>query len=128
MNAKWLVDLPGYGFAASVSKKERYGWQHMIELYLSGRPMLKAVFVLVDANIDATKLDWEMLTWLKSIGMPFYVVANKIDRISQPKLVLQCQKLAKDLECSPENIGWVSAKKGTGIAGLRAILSSLLEL
>ena len=48
INDKWIVDLPGYGFAASVSKKERNGWQRMIELYLSGRPMLKAVFVLVD--------------------------------------------------------------------------------
>ena len=90
--------------------------------------MLKAVFVLVDANIDATKLDREMLKWLNSIGMPCYVVANKIDRIPQPKFALQCQKLAKGLECPPEDIGWVSAKKGTGVAGLRAILSSLLEL
>jgi GTP-binding protein EngB required for normal cell division len=100
----------------------------MVELYLSTRPMLKAVFVLVDANIDATKPDREMLGWLNSIGMCYYVVANKIDRISQSKHVQQRQKLAKGLGCSPESIGWVSAKKGTGIDRLRVFLSSVIEL
>jgi len=127
-SGKWLVDLPGYGFAASVSKKEKKGWRRMIELYLSTRPMLKAVFVLVDARLDATELDREMLEWLNSIGMPCYVVANKIDRIPQSKYVRQRQKLAKGLGCSPESIGWVSAKKGTGIGALRVFLSGVLEL
>ena len=128
MNAKWIVDLPGYGFAASVSKKERYGWKRMIELYLSGRPMLKTVFVLVDAHINALELDRQILKWLNSIGMPCCVVANKIDRIPQPKLEQQYRKLAEDLGYPQESIYWVSAKKGTGIGGLRAVLSRLLEL
>ncbi|MCX5703432.1 MAG: ribosome biogenesis GTP-binding protein YihA/YsxC, partial [Candidatus Omnitrophica bacterium] len=45
---KWIVDLPGYGFAA-VPKKEKDSWKHMIEYYFSTRPSLKAIFVLIDA-------------------------------------------------------------------------------
>jgi len=127
-DGKWIIDLPGYGFAAFVSKKEQNDWKNMLQLYLSGRPSLKTVFVLVDASISATKIDCEMLMWLDSIGMPYYVAANKIDKIAQPNFSGQCRKLAEGLKCAPENIGWVSAKKGTGIPELREILSGLLEL
>jgi|WetSurMetagenome_2_1015567.scaffolds.fasta_scaffold500823_1 GTP-binding protein len=124
---KWIVDLPGYGFAA-VSMKERDNWKHMIECYLSSRSSLKAVFVLIDAHVGATALDRQMLVWLKTTGMPYRVIVNKIDHITQVKLVEQRQSLALDLEVMPERILWVSAKKGTGINDLQAVTSSFLAL
>ena len=124
---KWIVDLPGYGFAA-VPINERNSWKHMIEYYFSSRPSLKAIFVLVDAYVGATALDRQMLAWLKSAGMSYHIIVNKIDRIAQVKLVEQRQSLALDLEVMPERILWVSAKKGTGIKELQAIISSFLAL
>jgi GTP-binding protein len=124
---KWVVDLPGYGFAA-VSIEERNSWKHMIDYYLSSRPSLKAIFVLVDAYVGATALDRQMLAWLKSVGMSYRIIVNKIDRITQVKLVEQRQSLALDLEVMPECILWVSAKKGTGIKELQTIISSFLAL
>ncbi|MFH0771754.1 MAG: ribosome biogenesis GTP-binding protein YihA/YsxC [Candidatus Omnitrophota bacterium] len=124
---KWIVDLPGYGFAA-VPIKERNSWKHMIEYYFSNRLSLKAIFVLVDAYVGATALDRQMLAWLKSIGMSYHIIVNKIDRITQVKLVEQRQSLALDLEVMPERILWVSAKKGIGIKELYTIVSSLLAL
>ncbi|HAH21711.1 MAG TPA: YihA family ribosome biogenesis GTP-binding protein [Candidatus Omnitrophica bacterium] len=124
---KWIVDLPGYGFAA-VSIREKDSWKHMIECYLSSRSSLKAIFVLVDAHVGATALDRQMLAWLKSTGMPYRVIVNKIDRITQVKLVEQRQNLSLDLEVMPERILWVSAKKGTGIEGLQVVTSSFLAL
>jgi GTP-binding protein len=126
-NGKWIVDLPGYGFAA-VSKAERNSWKHMIEDYFSSRPVLKAIFVLVDAHVGATALDRQMLAWLKRIGMPYYIIVNKIDRITQVKLIEQRQSLALDLEVTAEHIIWVSAKKGTGIKELQTVVSGLLAL
>ena len=126
-NGKWIVDLPGYGFAA-VSIQEKDNWKHMIECYLSSRPSLKAIFVLVDAYVGATVLDRQMLAWLKSAGMPYCIVVNKIDRITQVNLAEQRQSLALDLEVMPEHILWVSAKKGTGIKELQPVISSLLGL
>ena len=124
---KWIVDLPGYGFAA-VSIREKDSWKHMIECYLSSRSSLKAIFVLVDAHVGATALDRQMLAWLKSTGMSYRVIVNKIDRITQVKLVEQRQNLSLDLEVMPERILWVSAKKGTGIEGLQVVTSSFLAL
>ncbi len=124
-DGKWIVDLPGYGFAA-VSIKEKNSWKDMIEDYFASRPSLKAVFVLVDAYVGATVLDRQMLAWLKSAGMPYHIIVNKIDRITRVKLVEQRQNLALDLEVTPERILWVSAKKGTGIKELHTIISSFL--
>lgn len=125
---KWIVDLPGYGFA-KISEKEKNRWENMIEYYFSDRKdSLKAIFVLVDASIDATNLDRQMLVWLNSISMPYYVVANKIDRIPQSKLVTQRQTLAHDLKIAPEKIILTSAKKCIGIGELHAIAFDLLAL
>lgn len=124
---KWIVDLPGYGFAA-VSIKEKDNWKHMIECYLSGRPSLKALFILVDAHVGATVLDRQMLAWLKSASKPYRIIVNKIDRITQVNLAEQRQCLALDLEVMPEHILWVSAKKGIGIKDLHTSISGFLAL
>jgi GTP-binding protein len=124
---KWLVDLPGYGYAA-VSREQKNSWKYMIEDYFFNRPMLKAIFVLVDAYLGATVLDRQMLVWLKSVGIPYYVIINKIDRVGQMALDKQRQSLSLDLEVAPERILWVSAKKSTGIEELRGIVSGLLTL
>lgn len=126
-NGKWIVDLPGYGFAA-VSIAERNSWKHMIEDYFSSQPVLKAIFVLVDAHVGATALDRQMLAWLKIIGMPYYIIVNKIDRITQVRLIEQRQSLALNLEVMAEHIIWVSAKKGTGIKELQTVVSGFLAL
>jgi GTP-binding protein len=126
-SGKWIVDLPGYGFAA-VPIKERNRWKHMIEYYFSSRPSLKAIFVLVDAHVGATALDRQMLAWLKRVDMPYCIIVNKIDRITHVRLVEQRQSLALDLEVMPECIFFVSAKKGTGIKELYTIISGFLAL
>ena len=124
---KWIVDLPGYGFAA-VSEDAQKKWQHMIEYYISGRPSLETVFVLMDAYVGATKLDRQMLAWLGSIGVPYRVVANKIDRIPQPELEARRAEMGRNIEMAPEYIIWASARKGTGMDELRAAAAELLGL
>ena len=126
-DGKWIVDLPGYGFAA-VPIEERNNWKHMIEYYLSSRPSLKAIFVLVDGYVGATALDLQMLAWLKSVGIQYRIIVNKIDRMAQVKLAKQRQNLALDLKVMPEHILWVSAKKGIGIKDMHTSISSFLAL
>ena len=47
---RWLVDLPGYGYA-KVSQAERRRWATMIERYLHGRETLDTVLLLVDGEV-----------------------------------------------------------------------------
>ncbi|OGS19968.1 MAG: hypothetical protein A2252_01600 [Elusimicrobia bacterium RIFOXYA2_FULL_39_19] len=126
-SGKWIVDLPGYGFAA-VSKDEKHSWQSMLEHYLSSRESLKAVIVLVDAYVGATKLDHQMTQWLNSIDVPYMVVANKADRVSQAQHELLQKSLSLELKVIPDALLLASAKTGAGIGDLQDAVFELLEL
>ncbi len=75
-----IMDLPGYGYAAT-SKTMREDWRIMIEDYLLQRDGLTMIVVLVDGEVGPTKLDVQMLDWLRSTGLPHTVVATKHDKV-----------------------------------------------
>ena len=123
---RWLVDLPGYGFAEG-SPAERKGWAGMIEGYLTGRPSLRAVFALVDAKVGPTKLDLEMLRWLQSVGAPWRVVATKADQVKSSQAAARRRQLAELLGVGPERLAWTSADTEFGIPELRREIAALLQ-
>lgn len=120
-----VVDLPGYGYA-KVPGKEKAGWQRMIEDYLIDREELVLVYVLVDGEIGPTKLDVQMLDWLRQSDVPHTVVATKLDKVKPSKLATRKKELAKGAELDPGDIMWVSASKGTGIEALGKHVTMML--
>jgi GTP-binding protein len=124
-DGKWIVDLPGYGYA-HVSKMEQGSWKGMIESYFSGRPSLHAIYIVIDAYVGATVLDRQMLAWLKSGDIPYRIIVNKIDRITQARIGEQRRCLASELHVKAEHILWVSAKKRTGIEELYSSIEGFL--
>ncbi|MFH1077744.1 MAG: ribosome biogenesis GTP-binding protein YihA/YsxC [Patescibacteria group bacterium] len=91
----YLVDLPGYGFAKA-SKAVRESLGDMIFEYLSGARQLKLVLIIVDARRDVNDLDREMIAYLETEHIPFALVLNKMDKLSQSETVLLQRSLAKD--------------------------------
>ena len=76
----YLVDAPGYGFAAlSRAKQKKFGL--MMEDYLQNRPNLKQVFMLVDFRHKPSKDDILMYNFLKHYKIPVTIVATKTDKI-----------------------------------------------
>jgi GTP-binding protein len=120
-NGSTLVDLPGYGYAA-VPGRVKQGWQKMIEGYLLDREELVNVFVLVDGEIGPTKLDVQMLEWLRANGIPHTVVATKHDKVKSAKRQTRKKDLAAGCMLEPGDIVWVSASKGVGIDTLRSLV------
>jgi GTP-binding protein len=120
-----LMDLPGYGYAA-VPGREKAGWQAMIEGYLLERECLDLVLVLVDGEIGPTKLDVQMLEWLRESGVPHTVVATKLDKVKPSKLATRKRDLAKAAGLDTGDVMWVSAAKGTGVEALASHLVMLL--
>lgn len=123
---RWVVDLPGYGFATGPAA-ERAAWRAMIEGYLQGRGTLRMVFVLVDAEVGSTKLDHQMLDWLREAGLPCRIVATKADQVKPSRQLAQRRDVAADLGLQPGDIAWVSSAKGTGIQDLRREIADLLD-
>ncbi|MFD2932698.1 ribosome biogenesis GTP-binding protein YihA/YsxC [Spirosoma flavum] len=84
-NEWYLVDLPGYGYA-QVSKSDREKFAGLIDGYLTSRPNLLCIFVLVDARIAPQKKDLDFMSNLGERGLPFVIVFTKTEKHSPTKL------------------------------------------
>lgn len=77
----YLVDVPGYGYAAT-DKKTQMKFGKMIEDYVANRKELKEVFMLVDFRYKPTEDDELMYKYLKYFNLKVTIIATKIDKIS----------------------------------------------
>lgn len=83
-NSFYLIDVPGYGYAA-VDKKTQAKFGMMIEEYLEKRHQLKRVFLLIDFRHKPMEDDLLMYNFLKYYNLPVTVIATKSDKISGGK-------------------------------------------
>lgn len=129
---KWLIDLPGYGFAR-VSKKEKESWQAMIEGAILGLEGKKRVYIIIDAFVGPTELDLAMAFWLSDNGIDYKIAANKCDKIpSDPNqeksqiLDLSAQKTAEIFKTEKSRIFIVSAREKFGFEPFRKDIADFL--
>ncbi len=123
---RWIVDLPGYGYAVG-SKSEKAQLGPMIEGYLRSRPNLRMVFVICDAVAGPTKLDIMMINWLIHNAYPFNIIVNKVDKVGASKLEARKKEIAHQLDIGISDIFWISSQKNTGIETLRKTIVQLLD-
>lgn len=90
-----LVDLPGYGFARR-SKSERKSWGPLIESFLSGRPGLRAVVVIVDVRRGPEPDDMQLIEYLEALRVPIILAATKLDKLPRSKQKLALQKIERE--------------------------------
>lgn len=121
-----FVDCPGYGYAAT-SKATRASWAGMIERYLLEREQLVMVLALVDGEIGPTKLDVQMLDWLRHHGVPHTVVATKHDKVRSSARDKRKKELAAGCQLEPSDVVWVSAAKGVGVDRLQGLVRLWLD-
>ena len=122
-----LVDCPGYGYA-SAPARVRDAWQRMVETYLLERDQLTMVALLVDGEIGPTKLDLDMLAWLRENGVPHSVIATKYDKVKAAHRDKRKREVALACNLAPGDITWVSAAKGTGKDRLLSLARTWLSL
>ena len=121
-----MVDCPGYGYAA-VSKSMRAGWQEMIEGYLTGREELVKIMVLVDGEVGPTKLDVQLLEWLRAEDLPFAVIATKHDKVKSSQREKRKKEVAEGCGLEKNQVVWVSAAKNVGIDRLADLVRDWLS-
>ena len=80
----YLIDVPGYGYAA-VDKKTQAKFGMMIEEYLEKREELKRVFMLIDFRHKPMEDDLLMYNFLKYHNLPVTVIATKADKVTGSK-------------------------------------------
>ncbi len=75
----FLVDLPGYGYAA-VAHKEMAHWGDILGRYLRERTSLAAVVLLLDIRRGLTEQDRNLVDWIAPTGRPVLVLLTKADK------------------------------------------------
>lgn len=109
----YFVDLPGYGYAR-VSKAEKERWGQLIDEYFSSGA-ISVGFQIVDIRHKPTTEDRVMANWFLRAGVPFTVIANKLDKIRKNEQE-ESLRLIRHTLMLPEEVAVVpfSAEKGDG--------------
>ena len=93
----YLVDLPGYGFAKR-SQESKKGFSTLTEDYFLKNPSedaLRLVFQLIDVRTGPTDDDIMMINFMVENGIPFEVVATKVDKLSKAQLAAALEEMEK---------------------------------
>jgi GTP-binding protein len=99
----YLVDLPGYGYAAR-SKEEVAKWGKMIEDYLHTRKQLVQTILLVDGRHAPTNDDVLMLEWIRSFHENVIIIATKMDKLKKREAEKNLEMIWERLELGEDDL------------------------
>lgn len=122
----YFVDLPGYGYA-KVSKAEHKRWGELIDTYFASG-LITLGIQIVDMRHKPTGDDKIMARWFLNTGMPFIVLANKLDKVKKSEresnlnIIRQTLLLPDDVPVIP-----FSAEKGDGREEVLALIQGAAE-
>ncbi len=94
----FLVDLPGYGFAKR-PKEDQIKWQTLTDGFFTKNPnidRLAAVAQLVDSRIGLTADDAAMVQYLNEVGIPYFLIATKTDKLNATERKTNLAAIAAD--------------------------------
>ena len=94
----FLVDLPGYGFAAR-NPADRDKWSSLTDGYFTKNKnidLVKGVVQLIDSRAGITKDDAMMLDWMNQSGTYYIVVITKIDKLNKTQRAESIAKISSD--------------------------------
>lgn len=91
-----IVDLPGYGYA-KISMKERERWKKIIEEYLIKSENISLICQIIDVRHEPTKLDLIMYDYIRSTGLNYLIIANKLDKLKSSQILKQISVINKSI-------------------------------
>ncbi len=123
---KYLVDLPGYGFA-KVPLEVKNKWQFELEQYLRKREALCGVVLLSDIRHPLKEFDRMMINWAVQSQLPLHLLLTKADKLKRGAAQNTLLKIKRELENHNEvSMQLFSSIKNTGVVEARNVVSSWL--
>lgn len=127
---RYLVDLPGYGFA-KVSASMRRGWKNLIGEYLDQRKSLKGLVIIMDVRRPFTAHDQQLFDWCVEANLPVHILLTKADKFSRgaaAKVLQETRKHIASLDVDVEvTVQLFSALKKTGVDEAQQVLLRWLD-
>ena len=127
---KYLVDLPGYGYA-KVPQDLQAHWQAFLDGYFGSRMALAGLVVVMDIRHPLKDYDRSMIGYAMRRGLPAHALLTKADKLSRGAAMNTVQAVRKDLSASYGDSVSVQAFSGEskqGVDELRAVLMGWLEI
>lgn len=124
-----LVDMPGYGFAKAKDRHIEH-WQKVSFQYLSNRPNLKRLFLLVDPIKGLKSGDLDAINIFNTLAVSFQIVLTKTDKITIEQLKIAQTKVENAMKKWPAAFPKViscSSDKGYGIDDLQDQIVEILQ-
>ena len=124
--AKYLVDLPGYGFA-KVPLKVKHKWQNELGKYLSARKPLVGLILLTDIRHPLKEQDLVMVDWAIQSSLPLHLLLTKCDKLRKGAAQNTLLKVRERIETFPKlSVQLFSSLKNTGLKETRELISNWL--
>jgi len=124
---RFLVDLPGYGYA-KVSKEKQKQWQAAMTRYLISRDCLRGLVLVMDIRHPLTDADWTLIELQQQGQSDLHVLLTKSDKLSRSQTSRALDKTRSALADSgiEATLQDFSALKKHGIDDVHAVLDNWL--
>jgi len=126
---RYLVDLPGYGYA-QVAESTRRQWGRLVDGYLAQRGALKGLILVMDARHPLTPLDEHLLDWFIPRGLPVHVLLTKSDKLTRSQASMVLRKVRSALAQRPGDCTaqLYSSSHRTGVEEAQLVVARWLGL
>ena len=123
---KYLVDLPGYGYA-KVPLEKRDKWQFELEKYLRRRKALVGLILLSDIRHPLKKFDRMMIEWAVQADLPLHLLLTKADKLKHGATQKTLLEVEKELTAFDNvSVQLFSALRNIGVDRVRKVLTHWL--
>lgn len=124
---RYLVDLPGYGFA-EVPEAVRRHWVELLGRYLQTRKSLIGLLLIMDIRHPLKELDVRMLEFFKATQRPVHILLSKADKLSRQDQNKALASVKKSLEGYPGvSVQLFSSLKKTGTDEVEVVMSKWFD-
>jgi GTP-binding protein len=96
MNERYLVDLPGYGYA-KVPPAVKKRWEENLTRYIETRKSLQGLILLMDIRHPLTPFDQQMIEWTQYIKLPLHILLTKADKLTRGAAINTLMQVNKQL-------------------------------
>ncbi len=126
---KFLVDLPGYGFAKA-PEAVRGEWEGLIGPYLAGRSPLRGVVLIMDSRHPLTDLDVDLIEWFAPTGKPIHILLTKADKLTRQQQAESLRDVRESVVALGDRctVQLFSSLKKTGIEEAERVLAGWLDM
>ena len=125
---KYLVDLPGYGYA-KVPHDLKDHWQAFLDRYFRSREALKGLVVVMDIRHPLKDYDRHMLNYAVESGIPAHALLTKADKLGRGQQGNTLQAVRKELASrfgDTVSVQTFSGESKQGVDEARAVVNAWL--